>query len=121
MYLNVFPMSLRIRHVVSGKMLPAQISFLRYLTPIYQTLLLFQNHIKSVDSGETNIDGAIGEQTRLLRVSYEGHACVGAHVTISVILGMAASEEFIKITLSAFEAVIQYPVLLADYRSTVSF
>ncbi|EGW04111.1 Serine/threonine-protein kinase ULK4 [Cricetulus griseus] len=32
---------------------------------------------------------------------------------------MAASEEFIKITLSAFEAVIQYPVLLADYRSTV--
>lgn len=30
-----------------------------------------------------------------------------------------ASEEFIKITLSAFEAVIQYPVLLKDYCSTV--
>ncbi|XP_027271214.1 serine/threonine-protein kinase ULK4 isoform X10 [Cricetulus griseus] len=55
----------------------------------YGTIL---SHIKSVDLGETNIDGAIG---------------------------MAASEEFIKITLSAFEAVIQYPVLLADYRSTV--
>lgn len=31
-----------------------------------------------------------------------------------------ASEEFIKITLSTFEAVIQYPVLLKDYCSTVS-
>ncbi|GAB1294830.1 Serine/threonine-protein kinase ULK4 [Apodemus speciosus] len=50
------------------------------------------SHIKSIDLGETNIDGAIG---------------------------IVASEEFIKITLSAFEAVIQYPVLLADYRSTV--
>ncbi|XP_037063946.1 serine/threonine-protein kinase ULK4 isoform X3 [Peromyscus leucopus] len=55
----------------------------------YGTVL---SHIKSVDLGETNLDGAIG---------------------------MVASEEFIKITLSAFEAVIQYPVLLADYRSTV--
>ncbi|KAF6313715.1 unc-51 like kinase 4 [Rhinolophus ferrumequinum] len=50
------------------------------------------SHIKSVDSGETNIDGAIG---------------------------LMASEEFIKITLSAFEAIIQYPVLLKDYCSTV--
>uniref|UniRef100_G1T5I6 non-specific serine/threonine protein kinase n=1 Tax=Oryctolagus cuniculus TaxID=9986 RepID=G1T5I6_RABIT len=50
------------------------------------------SHITSVDSGETNIDGAIG---------------------------LTASEEFIKITLSAFEAVIQYPLLLKDYRSTV--
>ncbi|XP_055457528.1 serine/threonine-protein kinase ULK4 [Psammomys obesus] len=56
----------------------------------YGTIL---SHINSVDLGETNIDGAIG---------------------------MAASEEFIKITLSAFEAVIQYPVLLAAYRSTVT-
>ncbi|XP_060241026.1 serine/threonine-protein kinase ULK4 isoform X3 [Meriones unguiculatus] len=55
----------------------------------YGTIL---GHINSVDLGETNIDGAVG---------------------------MAASEEFIKITLSAFEAVIQYPVLLAAYRSTV--
>lgn len=47
--------------------------------------------------------------------------CVRPYNDLSVILGMAASEEFIKITLSAFEAVIQYPVLLADYRSTVSF
>ncbi|XP_050996362.1 serine/threonine-protein kinase ULK4 [Acomys russatus] len=55
----------------------------------YGTIL---SHITSVDLGETNIDGAIG---------------------------MAASEEFIKVTLSAFEAVIQYPVLLANYRATV--
>lgn len=77
-------MSLRIRHVVSGKMLSAQVSFLGYLTPVHQTLLLFQNHIKSVDSGETNIDGAIGEQTHLLRVSHEGHACVDARIMISL-------------------------------------
>ncbi|VFV29266.1 serine threonine-protein kinase [Lynx pardinus] len=50
------------------------------------------SHIKSIDSGETNLDGAVG---------------------------LIASEEFIKITLSAFEAIIQYPVLLKDYRSTV--
>ncbi|XP_075412124.1 serine/threonine-protein kinase ULK4 isoform X2 [Tenrec ecaudatus] len=55
----------------------------------YGTIL---SHIKSVDSGETNIDGAIG---------------------------LTASEEFIKVTLSAFEAIIQYPILLKDYRSTV--
>ncbi|KAM7063273.1 serine/threonine-protein kinase ULK4 isoform 3-T3 [Molossus nigricans] len=50
------------------------------------------SHIKSIDSGETNIEGAIG---------------------------LMASEEFIKVTLSAFEAIIQYPVLLKDYCSTV--
>ncbi|XP_016051574.1 PREDICTED: serine/threonine-protein kinase ULK4 [Miniopterus natalensis] len=55
----------------------------------YGTIL---SHIKSVDSGETNIEGAIGPM---------------------------ASEEFIKITLSAFEAIIQYPALLKDYCSTV--
>ncbi|KAK1332565.1 hypothetical protein QTO34_007248 [Cnephaeus nilssonii] len=54
----------------------------------YGTIL---SHIKSIDSGETNIEGAIG---------------------------LMASEEFIKITLSAFEAIIQYPVLLKDYCST---
>ncbi|ELK10107.1 Serine/threonine-protein kinase ULK4 [Pteropus alecto] len=51
-----------------------------------------KSHIKSVDAGETNIDGAVG---------------------------LMASEEFIKITLSAFEAIIQYPVLLKDCCSTV--
>ncbi|XP_070632228.1 serine/threonine-protein kinase ULK4 isoform X4 [Bos indicus] len=55
-------------------------------------LSLIMSHIKSIDSGETNIDGAVG---------------------------LMASEEFIKITLSAFEAVIQYPILLKDYCSTV--
>ncbi|XP_060036344.1 serine/threonine-protein kinase ULK4 isoform X3 [Erinaceus europaeus] len=55
----------------------------------YGTIL---SHIKLIDSGETNIDGAIG---------------------------LMASEDFIKITLSAFEAIIQYPTLLKDYCSTV--
>ncbi|KAM6160929.1 serine/threonine-protein kinase ULK4 [Erethizon dorsatum] len=55
----------------------------------YGTIL---SHIKSIDSGESNIDGAVGS---------------------------AASEEFIKMTLSAFEAIIQYPALLEDCRATV--
>lgn len=75
--------------------------------------------------GETNIDGAIGEQPGpLTPVHHEGPGWRTPAVTTSVvllILGIVASEEFIKVTLSAFEAVIQYPVLLADYRSTVSF
>ncbi|XP_055984923.1 serine/threonine-protein kinase ULK4 [Sorex fumeus] len=55
----------------------------------YGTVL---NHIWSIDCGETNIEGAMGP---------------------------TASEEFIKITLSAFEAIIQYPILLKDHCSTV--
>ncbi|XP_073088602.1 serine/threonine-protein kinase ULK4 isoform X11 [Manis javanica] len=57
-----------------------------------QRLIQEKSHIKSVDMGETNIDGAIG---------------------------LMASEEFIKITLSTFEAIIQYPILLKDHCSTV--
>ncbi|XP_057353560.1 serine/threonine-protein kinase ULK4 isoform X8 [Manis pentadactyla] len=57
-----------------------------------QRLIQEKSYIKSVDMGETNIDGAIG---------------------------LMASEEFIKITLSTFEAIIQYPILLKDYCSTV--
>uniref|UniRef100_A0A8C3BEQ1 Unc-51 like kinase 4 n=1 Tax=Cairina moschata TaxID=8855 RepID=A0A8C3BEQ1_CAIMO len=50
------------------------------------------NFIRSIDSGETNLDGAIGP---------------------------AASEELIKTTLSTFEAVTQHPVLLTSHRTTV--
>ncbi|XP_064362508.1 serine/threonine-protein kinase ULK4 isoform X3 [Dromaius novaehollandiae] len=50
------------------------------------------NFIRSIDSGETNLDGAIGQ---------------------------AASEELIKTTLSTFEAVTQHPVLLTIHRLTV--
>nr|XP_048279773.1 serine/threonine-protein kinase ULK4 isoform X3 [Myodes glareolus] len=82
------PMMPVVLHLVMSQVFRPQVVTEEFLFS-YGTIL---NHIKSVDSGETNIDGAIG---------------------------MAASEEFIKITLSAFEAVIQYPVLLADYRSTV--
>ncbi|XP_023403610.1 serine/threonine-protein kinase ULK4 isoform X2 [Loxodonta africana] len=75
-------------HLVTSQVFRPQVVTEEFLFS-YGTIL---SHIKSVDSGETNIDGAIG---------------------------LTASEEFIKITLSAFEAVIQYPILLKDYRSTV--
>ncbi|XP_061051260.1 serine/threonine-protein kinase ULK4 isoform X2 [Eubalaena glacialis] len=75
-------------HLVTSQVFRPQVVTEEFLFS-YGTIL---SHIKSVDSGETNIDGAIG---------------------------LMASEEFIKITLSTFEAVIQYPVLLKDYCSTV--
>lgn len=82
------PMMPVVLHLVMSQVFRPQVVTEEFLFS-YGTIL---SHIKSVDSGETNIDGAIGT---------------------------VASEEFIKITLSTFEAVIQYPVLLADYRSTV--
>lgn len=82
------PMMPVVLHLVMSQVFRPQVVTEEFLFS-YGTVL---SHIKSVDLGETNLDGAIG---------------------------MVASEEFIKITLSAFEAVIQYPVLLADYRSTV--
>uniref|UniRef100_A0A8C6QQZ1 non-specific serine/threonine protein kinase n=1 Tax=Nannospalax galili TaxID=1026970 RepID=A0A8C6QQZ1_NANGA len=82
------PMMPVVLHLVMSQVFRPQVVTEEFLFS-YGTIL---SHIKSVDSGETNIDGAIG---------------------------LTASEEFIKITLSAFEAVIQYPVLLKDYRSTV--
>ncbi|XP_027630335.1 serine/threonine-protein kinase ULK4 isoform X2 [Tupaia chinensis] len=82
------PMTPVLLHLVTSQVFRPQVVTEEFLFS-YGTIL---GHIKSVDSGETNIDGAIGS---------------------------AASEEFIKITLSAFEAIIQYPVLLKDYRSTV--
>ncbi|XP_076774074.1 serine/threonine-protein kinase ULK4 isoform X8 [Arvicanthis niloticus] len=82
------PMMPVVLHLVMSQVFRPQVVTEEFLFS-YGTIL---SHIKSIDLGETNIDGAIG---------------------------IVASEEFIKITLSAFEAVIQYPVLLADYRSTV--
>ncbi|XP_056376575.1 serine/threonine-protein kinase ULK4 isoform X4 [Hyla sarda] len=55
----------------------------------YGTLL---NQIKSVDAGETNLEGAVGQ---------------------------AASDELIRTALSAFEAVTQHPVLLTLHHSPV--
>ncbi|XP_030791159.1 serine/threonine-protein kinase ULK4 isoform X2 [Rhinopithecus roxellana] len=75
-------------HLVTSQVFRPQVVTEEFLFS-YGTIL---SHIKSIDSGETNIDGAIG---------------------------LTASEEFIKITLSAFEAIIQYPILLKDYRCTV--
>ncbi|XP_012912568.1 serine/threonine-protein kinase ULK4 isoform X3 [Mustela putorius furo] len=75
-------------HLVTSQVFRPQVVTEEFLFS-YGTIL---SHIKSVDSGETNIDGAIG---------------------------LMASEEFIKITLSAFEAIIQYPILLKNYCSTV--
>ncbi|XP_037382690.1 serine/threonine-protein kinase ULK4 isoform X2 [Talpa occidentalis] len=75
-------------HLVTSQVFRPQVVTEEFLFS-YGTIL---SHINSIDSGETNIDGAIG---------------------------LVASEEFIKITLSAFEAIIQYPILLKDYCSTV--
>uniref|UniRef100_A0A8C0T9E8 non-specific serine/threonine protein kinase n=1 Tax=Canis lupus familiaris TaxID=9615 RepID=A0A8C0T9E8_CANLF len=82
------PLMTIVLHLVTSQVFRPQVVTEEFLFS-YGTLL---SHIKSVDSGETNIDGAIG---------------------------LMASEEFIKITLSAFEAIIQYPILLKDYCSTV--
>ncbi|XP_023556564.1 serine/threonine-protein kinase ULK4 isoform X5 [Octodon degus] len=75
-------------HLLTSQVVRPQVVTEEFLFS-YGTIL---SHIKSMDSGESNIDGAVGS---------------------------AASEEFIKITLSAFEAIMQYPVLLEDYRATV--
>ncbi|XP_007505118.1 serine/threonine-protein kinase ULK4 [Monodelphis domestica] len=82
------PMMPVVLHLVTSQVFRPQVVNEEFLFSC-GTLL---NHIKSIDSGETNIDGAIGP---------------------------TASEELIKITLLAFEAVTQHPVLLTYFRSTV--
>ncbi|XP_068791773.1 serine/threonine-protein kinase ULK4 isoform X1 [Struthio camelus] len=82
------PMMPVVLHLVTSQVFRTQIVTEEFLFN-YGTLL---NFIKSIDSGETNLDGAIGQ---------------------------AASEELIKTTLSAFEAVTQHPVLLTIHRFTV--
>ncbi|XP_036615382.1 serine/threonine-protein kinase ULK4 [Trichosurus vulpecula] len=82
------PMMPVVLHLVTSQVFRPQVVTEEFLFSC-GTLL---NHIKSIDSGETNIDGAIGP---------------------------TASEELIKITLLAFEAVTQHPALLTHFRSTV--
>ncbi|KAK2517492.1 Ulk4 [Columba guinea] len=82
------PMMSVVLHLVTSQVFRPQIVTEEFLFN-YGTLL---NFIKSIDSGETNLDGAIGQ---------------------------AASEELIKTTLSTFEAITQHPVLLTIYRLTV--
>ncbi|XP_009288757.2 PREDICTED: serine/threonine-protein kinase ULK4 [Aptenodytes forsteri] len=82
------PMMPVVLHLVTSQVFRPQIVTEEFLFN-YGTLL---NFIRSIDSGETNLDGAIGQ---------------------------AASEELIKTTLSTFEAVTQHPVLLTIHRLTV--
>ncbi|XP_010132857.1 PREDICTED: serine/threonine-protein kinase ULK4 [Buceros rhinoceros silvestris] len=82
------PMMTVVLHLVTSQVFRPQIVTEEFLFN-YGTLL---NFIRSIDSGETNLDGAIGQ---------------------------AASEDLIKTTLSAFEAVTQHPVLLITHRLTV--
>ncbi|XP_059674869.1 serine/threonine-protein kinase ULK4 isoform X1 [Gavia stellata] len=82
------PMMPVVLHLVTSQVFRPQIVTEEFLFN-YGTLLSF---IKSIVSGETNLDGAIGQ---------------------------AASEELIKTTLSTFEAVTQHPVLLTIHRLTV--
>ncbi|XP_069716068.1 serine/threonine-protein kinase ULK4 isoform X3 [Phaenicophaeus curvirostris] len=82
------PMMSVVLHLVTSQVFRPQIVTEEFLFH-YGTLL---NFIRMIDSGETNLDGAIGQ---------------------------AASEELIKTTLSTFEAVTQHPVLLTIHRLTV--
>ncbi|XP_065443190.1 serine/threonine-protein kinase ULK4 isoform X2 [Chrysemys picta bellii] len=82
------PMMPIVLHLVTSQVFRPQIVTEEFLLN-YGTLL---NFIKSIDLGETNLDGAIGQ---------------------------TASEELIKTTLSAFDVVTQHPVLLTLHRSTV--
>ncbi|XP_074999294.1 serine/threonine-protein kinase ULK4 [Calonectris borealis] len=82
------PMMPVVLHLVTSQVFRPQIVTEEFLFN-YGTLL---NFIRSIDSGETNLDGAVGQ---------------------------AASEELIKTTLSTFEAVTQHPVLLTIHRLTV--
>ncbi|XP_072709864.1 serine/threonine-protein kinase ULK4 isoform X2 [Ciconia boyciana] len=83
------PMMPVVLHLVTSQVFRPQIVTEEFLFN-YGTLL---NFIRSIDSGETNLDGAIGQ---------------------------AASEDLIKTTLSTFEAVTQHPVLLTTHCLTVA-
>ncbi|KAM9308215.1 serine/threonine-protein kinase ULK4 [Gastrophryne carolinensis] len=75
-------------HLVTSQVFRSQVITEEFLFSL-GTLL---NHIKSVDTGETNLEGAVGQ---------------------------AASDELIRTALSAFEAVTQHPVLLTLHHSPV--
>ncbi|XP_029445562.1 serine/threonine-protein kinase ULK4 [Rhinatrema bivittatum] len=82
------PMMPVVLHLVTSQIFRPQIVTEEFLFS-YGSLL---NHIKSVDSGETNLESAVGQ---------------------------AASEELIRTALSVFEAVTQHPILLTLHYSTV--
>ncbi|XP_072009526.1 serine/threonine-protein kinase ULK4 isoform X2 [Engystomops pustulosus] len=77
-----------ILHLVTSQVFRTQVITDEFIYN-YGTLL---NQIKSVDTGETNLEGAVGQ---------------------------AASDELIRTALSAFEAVTQHPVLLTLHHSPV--
>ncbi|XP_075683199.1 serine/threonine-protein kinase ULK4 isoform X2 [Rhinoderma darwinii] len=77
-----------ILHLVTSQVFRSQVITDEFIYN-YGTLL---NQIKSVDTGETNLEGAVGQ---------------------------AASDELIRTVLSAFEAVTQHPVLLTLHHSPV--
>ncbi|XP_077125183.1 serine/threonine-protein kinase ULK4 [Ranitomeya variabilis] len=77
-----------ILHLVTSQVFRSQVITDEFIYN-YGTLL---NQIKSVDTGETNLEGAVGQ---------------------------AASDELIRTALSAFEAVTQHPVLLTLHHSPV--
>ncbi|OXB83250.1 UNVERIFIED_CONTAM: hypothetical protein H355_002002, partial [Colinus virginianus] len=82
---------------VSGRKHPStvqakQLKMCLPMMPVVLHLVTSQNFIRSIDSGETNLDGAIGP---------------------------AATEELIKSTLSTFEAITLHPALLTIHHLTV--
>ncbi|KAK9396493.1 serine/threonine-protein kinase ULK4 [Crotalus adamanteus] len=82
------PMMPVVLHLVTSQVFRPQVVTEEFLCS-YGTLL---NFIKLIDSGETNLDGAIGQ---------------------------TALEELVKTVLLIFEAIIQHPALLILYYSTI--
>ncbi|XP_043920668.1 serine/threonine-protein kinase ULK4 [Protopterus annectens] len=82
------PMMPIVLHLVTSQVFRPQIVTKEFICT-YGDLL---SHVKSVDSGDINLENAVGQ---------------------------AASEEFIRTSLSVFEAVTQHPVLLTQNCTTV--
>ncbi|XP_067910530.1 serine/threonine-protein kinase ULK4 isoform X2 [Heterodontus francisci] len=82
------PMMPVMLHLVTAQIFRPQIMTEEFLVNCGALL----SHIKSVDSGETNLESAVGQ---------------------------TGSEELIRIVFSSWEAITQHPVLLMSYHSTI--
>ncbi|XP_043575489.1 serine/threonine-protein kinase ULK4 isoform X5 [Chiloscyllium plagiosum] len=82
------PMMPVMLHLVTAQIFRPQVITEEFLVSCGALL----NHIKSIDSGETNLESAVGQ---------------------------TGSEEFIRTVFSSWEAITQHPVLLTTYHSTI--
>ncbi|XP_078395721.1 serine/threonine-protein kinase ULK4 [Cetorhinus maximus] len=82
------PMMPVMLHLVTAQIFRPQIITKEFLVNCGALL----NHIKSIDSGETNLESAVGQ---------------------------TGSEELIRIVFSSWEAITQHPMLLTNHHSTI--